>query len=452
MHRPLPRRPFLGPRKSLPELDRRNGRDFARLPPFGTSRVIFQIEDRGRVRRGAYMTPRAAATLAWGLVATLAVVTVTALVVALVRGEGSDTFLLIVLVLPVVGAVVASRQPRNPIGWILIADGIAWALVSGVELYADYAYSHPGSLPRPDIALAFVGTSWVPAVGLLGTFLILLFPDGRLPSPRWRWWAWFCAAVIVGLYLLGVFAPATFADYGYPNVDNPLGIEALRPLLDHIFSLVLLVPVCIVGCAVGLVQRFRRSRGEERQQLKWLTAAGAIVAVVYLALMFGGAIWSLPKWAELGILTFFLIPIAIAIAILKHRLYDIDLIINRALVYGSLTGALTLCYLLLVTVLQEALRPFAGTSQLSVAGSTLAVAALFRPARVRIQSFIDRRFYRTRYNATQILGAFSSRLRDEMDLDALRVEITAAVGETMQPRQISLWLRDPETAPQIRSS
>ncbi|MBA3350687.1 MAG: hypothetical protein H0T12_09060 [Actinobacteria bacterium] len=231
---------------------------------------------------------------------------------------------------------------------------------------------------------------------------------------------------------------------------NPLGLEALRPFVPGVFLTIVLIPMSIVGCAVALIARFRRSRGQDRLQLKWLAAGAGATASLYFITVVPSLLLDLgsgePLWlrvlSQISVYSFVLIPVAIGMAILKHRLYDIDVIINRTLVYGALTAALTLAYVLAVTILQALLRPFAGKSQLAVAGSTLAVATLFRPARARIQTFIDRRFYRRKYDAGRTLEAFSARLRDEIDLDALTGELVGLVGDVMQPSHASLWLRD----------
>ena len=388
----------------------------------------------------------------WATLVVCLLTTSTGLAYSLSLGEGVDFILVVFLAFPVVGALVAARQPHNTVGWIMLGVGLAWSVPSLLGIYADYGLSHPGSLPRPDVAVALNEPTWVPAVGLMGTFLILLFPDGHLPSPRWRKLAWLSAASMIVSFLVILFAPGNFGvESGHPGLKNPLGIEALRPFLNALLPAIALIPVCILGCAAGLIVRFRRSRGHERLQLKWLAAAGGIVASAYMfvmatafsALLAGRepAVWS----ADLGtvvISMFVLIPIAIGVAILRHKLYGIDLIINRALVYGSLTAGLTIAYLLTVTVLQSVLQPVTGQSELAVAGSTLAVAALFRPSRVRTQAFIDRRFYRTKYDAEHTLETFSAKLRDEIDLDALSRELISLVNDVMEPRQVSLWLRE----------
>lgn len=298
---------------------------------------------------------------------------------------------------------------------------------------------------------------WIPLIAPIGTFLILLFPNGRLPSPPWRAWAWLCATAMSLSFVAILIAPGSFADAGYPSIRKPLGIEALRPMIGVLFLVIVLIPISIVGCAVGLVQRFRRSGGQERLQLKWLAAAASVVATGYavlfaLHLPFGLADGDTPHWVDvvgdIVIFLFVLIPLVIAVAILKYRLYDIDLIINRTMVYGCLTAVLALVYVGGVVGVGGVLRSVtAQENNLVVAGSTLAVAALFRPARARIQGFIDRRFYRRKYDAEQTLANFSARLRDEVDLETLSTELVAVVNDVMQPTNASLWLRETPRKP-----
>jgi hypothetical protein len=308
------------------------------------------------------------------------------------------------------------------------------------------------------VALALEAHTWIPVIGLSGTFVLLLIPDGRVPSPRWKPWAWYCAVVLILCYVVFSTAPTTFGDMGYPNVENPLGIDALRVFGESVSVIAFLIPVAIVGCAVSLIQRFRRSRGRARLQLKWLTAAAGVVAVTYSVLLglhfaFGNPD---PRWltvvSEIGLFSFWFIPVAVGIAILRHRLYDIDVIINRTLVYGSLTATLSATYYALVTAIQGVVSPVAGQSQLAVAGSTLAVAALFSPARRAIQRFVDRRFYRSRFDAEATVQRFSARLRDEVDLEALTSDLLAVVDQTMKPASASLWLRAPSPGASVRQS
>jgi len=283
--------------------------------------------------------------------------------------------------------------------------------------------------------------------------LILFYPDGHLPSPRWRPLAWLSAVTMLVVTVTIVFQPGKMAEGPVPTMENPIGSQAAEPLLKILLAIFLpLLPLCIVACAVALVRRFRRSRGIERQQLKWLATAGAVVAFAYLLTMVTvlltatTELWSdTARWVtalqNLSILSFVLLPAAIGIAILRHGLYGIDVIINRALVYGFLTATLAAVYLGSVLLLQLALSPLTNQSDLAVAGSTLAVAALFGPVRTRSRHVVDRRFYRSRYDAARTLDDFGVRLRHELDLDAVGADLRAAVHETVQPTHVSLWLR-----------
>jgi len=389
------------------------------------------------------MIRRAPSVALWSIV----FLTVTSQIGVATTGAGVDLFGIAFLSFPVVGLFIVSRQPRNAIGWVMVGLGVCLVTAELVRAYVHFALTvEPGSLPGAALALALGQNVWIAAVGLPGTFLILLFPDGRLPSSRWRPWAYFCALALVLSYVALTTLPGSFSESGYPDVRNPLGIDTLEPITGAIVPIVALIPIAMVGCAVALVRRFRHSSGLARVQLKWLAAAGAVVAAMYLALMVLNFLFGDPDppWlamvSNIGLLGFALIPAAIGLAVLRHRLYDIDVIINRTLVYGALTITLTGTYLLLVAILQELLRPLTGQSDLAVAGSTLVVAAIFRPVRTRIQTLVDRRFYRSTFDAQATLEKFSARLREEVDLDALTADLLTVVDQTMRPATSSLWL------------
>ncbi len=367
---------------------------------------------------------------------------------------GEVAFAVVVLSFPLVGLLVLRRQPHNTIGWLLHGVGLVWGLGALVDGYASYGLIvAPGSVPGPDVAAAVVEGIWVPGIGVMGTFLILLFPDGHLPSPRWRYVAWLSAVTIVIGTVAVDLLPGQMEESPVPTLANPLGWEAGQPVLNILLGIsLLLLPLCIVACAVALVRRSRRSRGIERLQLKWLATAAALVAAVYLVAMASvivteaaAAPSQTPGWLStleaVATLSFILLPVAIGVAILRYRLYDVDTVINRSLVYGSLTASLAGVYLGSVLLLQLLLRPVTDQSELAVAGSTLAVAALFGPVRVRIQSTVDRRFYRSRYDAARTVDAFAARLRHEVDLEAVEANLRAAVNKTVQPAHVSLWLR-----------
>jgi hypothetical protein len=366
---------------------------------------------------------------------------------------GDLVFGAVVLSFPLTGLLILRLQPRNTIGWLLQCIGLVWALAGLADNYAAYGLLiNPGSLPAADVVAALNEGIWVPGIGLMGTYLILLYPDGHLPSPRWRPVAWLSGLTMAVLTFAVIVSPGQLEEGPVPTMENPIALESARSLIAAVLVVSLIsLALCIITCAAALVGRFRRARGVERLQLKWLATAGALVAAIYLlaivAGMFGGetANGGPPTWAKvvegLAIFSFLLLPVSIGIAILRYRLYDIDVVINRTLVYGLLTVTLGAVYLGSVLVLQLALRPLTDRSDLAVAASTLAVAALFRPARARIQSAVDRRFYRSRYDATRILEAFADRLRHELDLEAVAVDLRDAVRDTVQPAHVSLWLR-----------
>ena len=342
----------------------------------------------------------------------------------------------------VMGAVIVPHlSPNNPIGWLFCATGLLFGVTDFSVEYAIYALLvAPGSLPAGEAAAWIFSWVWVPAIGL-SVFLPLVFPNGRLPSPRWRWVFWLSLLLILVGAISQMFAPGLVANLG--GIYNPLGVEGLPNLWKLIQTL--LYALILVSVASLFVRRLRAS-GVERQQLKWFTYA-ATLAVIGLILTFTiseltGSVWL--GWAGYVLLLVGLIgiPISMGIAILRYRLYEIDLIINRTLVYGSLTGLLALLYFGSVTALQYLFSLLTGQGNtLAIVASTLAIAALFNPLRRRIQKFIDRRFYRRKYDAAMILEAFGTKLRDQTDLEKLCEDLAEVVDETMQPAHVSVILR-----------
>jgi hypothetical protein len=344
----------------------------------------------------------------------------------------------------IVGALIVAHRPSNAIGWIFSAIGLlAFTALLAVQ-YATYAYvTRPGSLPGAILAAWYGSWPWYPAIALALIFTPLLFPTGRLLSPRWRPIAWLAGTTTAALMLLGALGPELDLATTDQGIANPIGVAWVKNSEETVDTTVsALLVISGLAAAGSLVLRFRRSRGEERQQLKWFTYA---VALLPLFVLPGTGVTLLTA------VPLVLLPAAVGIAILRYRLYDIDRLINRTLVYGLLSALLASVYAGTVLVLGQV---FGGVgkdpSSWAVAGATLAVAALFQPARRRIQAVVDRRFNRRKYDAAKTVEAFSTRLRDELDLDTLSAELLAVVDQTMQPSQAWLWLR-PSTGRQQHS-
>jgi hypothetical protein len=387
----------------------------------------------------------------WGLSAALAILSVplywsttpSAVLVGIPKIVAVLTLAALVLAFSTVGALIVARRPGNRIGWVLCLAGFTIGATTLASGYATFSLAGPSRLPGTALAAWLAYWIWVPGVGPAMTFGLLLFPDGRLPSNRWRIVSWLTVVALATLAFGSAFTPGPLSDY--PEVTNPLGLAPLEGsvLEDGGVGWVLL-PASVVISVVSIVVRYRRATGEERLQIKWLALAGVPLAIGWTAqnVMSSGGEPLLMFSYLVGITSLLGIPVAVGIAILKHHLYDIDLLINRTLVYGALTAMLVLVYLGGVVFLQYLFRTLAGgESQLAVVASTLTIAALFNPLRRRIQTFIDRRFYRRKYDARKTLEAFSTKLRDETDLDALSDDLVGVVRETMQPTHLSLWLR-----------
>jgi hypothetical protein len=342
----------------------------------------------------------------------------------------------------VVGALVAARQPRNAVGWLFLT--IPLFAITGA-LAEEYAYRalvvSPDLLPGGSLAGWVYLWAWYPSIATIG-LVVLLFPNG-LPSPRWKALMWvYVAVAVLGTAGASIY-PGPLEDSGPGWPDNPLGIEGMKGFLDAAEAAVgVLVILLGLGVVASVVVRWRRSLGDERQQLKWMLVAALILATVML----------LDELMRLQVdflfgLAIALLPVAAGIAMLKYRLYDVDVVISKTLVYGSLTLVLGASYVGFVLAGQWLFSSFAGGSDLAIAVSTLVVAALFLPLRSRLQRFVDRRFYRRRYDAQRTLQAFGARLREEVDLDLLSGDLRGVVAETMQPAHVSLWLRQERSAP-----
>ena len=344
----------------------------------------------------------------------------------------------------VVGGLIGVRRPEHRIGRLSLLIGSMWMVVVATSAFSAWSTG----AGRGDTALAewvnWVGWLWVPAVGLMGTHLPLRLPDGQLPSPGWRPFSRFCTAATVLVSVLMALSPL---EEGIAGPENPIAVD----LPSWLVVVFLLLPVSLLGAVVSVVRRYRRTtHPRERLQIRWIAAGAAVFVGSYVTTVALLEAFALDESSGVGQALVYLdqvaycaIPAAIGVAILRHRLYGIDRIINRALVYGSVTALLLGAYVVLVLALQGALGPLTDGNGVAVALSTLAAAALFRPVRTRVQAAVDRRFYRRRYDAARTLEGFAARLRAETDLDALRTEMTAVVREAMQPAHVSLWLRGP---------
>jgi hypothetical protein len=398
------------------------------------------VREQGRGVGGA--SQRLPTWLAWALCAlTLMLTALNFLLIALNVSSNVPAYVFwpeltsIAVGYSVIGAIIASRLPHHPIGWICCAIGLIAAVDhfgGEYSLYALLAQPHP--LPGGEAMLWLQGWFWMLFIGLI-VFLLLLFPTGRLPSSRWRTFAWVSGAVIAAGV---IWSSAISPDVGFNVPPSPVQLSVL-----------LLGGVAAASVVVGR----RGARRVERQQIKWLlyvgpiffVASGLHIGFYYFWLAEG----SLGLWASylLVIVGGLSVPTAIGVAILRYRLYEIDLIVNRTLVYGSLSAMLVALYFGGIVVLQRVFVALTGQqSTLAVVVSTLAIAALFNPLRRRVQGFVDRRFYRKKYDARKTLEAFSAKLRDKTDLEALNNDLVGVVRETMQPAHVSLWLR-PNTLP-----
>ena len=406
------------------------------------------------------MSWRAAARLAWCIWAVSLVLTVLGLLLLVTSrsrtGAPVYDYWLVNTVIAIgfstVGAMITPRLPRqNPVGWLFCTIG----LVGSVRLFvAEYAIvtllSEPGSLPSTlpgGGTLAWISSwVWVLHLGLF-VLLALLFPDGRPPSSRWRPFVWGIGVVVMAGTISVALWPETAR--GFDPINYPLGTEVATDVINPVETTVYALGLI---AAASLLTRLRGSKGVERQQVKWFTYAVAVLAtsatLAYVVFESMGVVWLEWVSSALAIVGVVSLPVAVGIAILRYHLYNIDVIINRTLVYGSLTAVLAGLYLGSIVVLQLLFHALTGEgSQIIVVASTLAIAALFNPLRRRFQGFIDRSFFRRKYDAVKTLGAFSATLRDETDLDTLREDLVEVVRESMQPAHVSLWLR-PDPAPE----
>jgi hypothetical protein len=371
------------------------------------------------------------------------------------RGERNDASvfanLVTLLTFSVVGAIIASRHPRNNIGWLFCSVGVTIGLNSFAGDYVEFwLASGFGKVSLAETAAWFSSWAWILLTYVPTTFVLLLFPDGRLPSPRWRLVAWGAALGIAGCIVGYALEAGPLEDF--PQIANPYGVDG--PVVGMVGVAGSIVAAgALVASAVSLIVRMRHARSEQRQQIKWLAYGGTVVVGTICV---GGLInlWNVPVSIAVSNVALLGLPVFTGIAIVKHHLYDIDLLINRTLVYGSLTTMLVAVYVGGIVLSQRVFVGLTGHDelpQLAIVASTLLIAALFAPLRRRIQATIDRRFYRRKYDAAKMLSVFSARLREETDLSTLSDDLVGVVKETMQPEHVTLWLR-PDTESKGRQS
>src|SRR5215210_5602155 len=393
------------------------------------------------------MSGRTASWIAWSACAlSLALTALSVLLLVLLLRSDTPIYYywletsLVAVGYSTVGAIVASRLPESPIGWLFCAIGLCFGFVHFSAEYVEYALLAPSrSLPGGEAFAWLSSWIWVGGLGLV-VFLDLLFPNGRLPSARWRWFARFTAIALLPAAILAALSPGLITS---STLHNPLGIEGLPNASKAIEAF--MYALIVVG-ASSMLARLRNAGTIERQQIKWfayatvLAISGVILKnVVYPVVDVMWVWWVGLILTAVGVVSS---PAAMGIAIFRYRLYQIDTLINRTLVYAPLTALLVVLYFVVIVVLQSLFVVLVGEqSTLAVVASTLLIAVLFTPLRRRIQAFIDRRFYRKKYDARKTLEAFSATLRDETDLDALSDDLVGVVQETMQPAHVSLWLR-----------
>lgn len=336
-----------------------------------------------------------------------------------------------------IGCAIAFRQPRNAVAWIFLVSGACGGTYEFAQAYSAYALEvRGGAMPGGEWAAWLGSWLWVPTTGLIPTFLFLVFPDGRLPSHRWRPVAWYGAIALTVFTVTVALLPGPLE--GTPSVRNPVSPFSGEVTQSDGLVLQAMFFVSLAFSVAALVRRFRRSRGVERLQMKWITYAGGVYAVA----VFADSAFRYKPFEIVDLIMVNAIPVAAGIAVLRYRLYEIDVLINRTLVYGLTSGAVGAAFFGSVLVTQGLLRPITAGSELAIAVSTLASFALYQPLRARIQRAVDRRFYRSRYDAQRTVDAFATRLRDEVDLQALRKDLLGTVLETMAPVHASLWLRE----------
>ena len=376
--------------------------------------------------------------LAWGLLAFMVVGAVAGLLLdqASGRGGGEAVFAVGFLIFPLMGFLVVLQRPRTRLGWLMVSMGAVVALP--LESYGMYALTVRGGAPLGAVAMALGGPTWIPFIAGSG-YLLLLFPDGHLPSPRWRWLAWGCGAGLVLLAVLIVFAPGSFVDQGLPQVRNPLGIEALEPYASAGFALAVCAPIIVFGGAVGIVLRLRRTTDDiVRHQLRWLAYAGTLIAVLFIpAFIFSGS--EPAAWIQaVSVLSFSFIPIAIGIAVLRYRLYDIDVVIRKTLVFALIGAFIAVVYAGLVVGVGAFVGSRASTVLSAAAAAVVAVA--FQPVARRARRFADRVVYGERATPYQVLATFVDQLSETYSTEDVLPRTARVLAEGVGAERARVWL------------
>jgi len=399
------------------------------------------------------MTGKSASRLAWALFGVVLVELAVSIVIEILVGQETEKagitlgdlgFLASFILFPFVGVLLASRRPGNALGWLMLAIGIfAFEPISSYGEYA-LATGRPGGA----LAVAITSWTWIPSVGLAGTFLLLLFPDGHLPSPRWRWFAWVVGVGMGVVALTVTLGSKTLADNGYPHVPNPLFIGGIAPIIEVMFVSIAVIPIGILGSAWSLVVRFRRADPTERLQIRWLASAATVVAVVFGAAMVVSLIAPSAGWAEDGtwigalqtiaIMLFALLPISIGVAVLKYRLYDIDVVIRKAVVAGGIAVFFTAVYVAIVGGI-GALVQSRSTAVLSFVAAAI-VAALFQPAMRRAGRLADRIVYGKRATPYEVLSEFSERVGETYAAEDVLPRMARVVAEGVGAASAQVWL------------
>ena len=384
--------------------------------------------------------------LAW-LVFGLSVLGLIAGIAMDVSSTGGDPlFAVIVFSFPTMGFIVLNRKPRTVLGWLMLSMGVAFALPFGS--YANYALNGPyAPLPGAGVALALEGPLWVPFIGISG-FLLLLFPDGHLPTRRWRWFAWLCGIGLVVLSLTIIFYPGTFEDSGYPNVVNPFGLSLLGKIGDSVFTLAAFAPLTVVGGAVAVIRRLRRTTDPvQRQQLRWLAWSAAVIASSYVLAFFPQAIFhaapgsSWENWlGTFAVMTFILIPITIGISVLKYRLYEIDVVIRKTVVFAVLGASIAVVYFALVAGIGVLVGTRSSALASGIAAAVVAIA--FQPARRWARRAADRVVYGGRATPYEVLTEFGENLADTYGAEDVLPRLARVLGEGVGAERARVWLGD----------